>query len=392
MYDQAQDNSFTNEEIQQSIDVANNNLKKVMIPEQSDVDSYESAANDTDEESNIDEFDSKHDKYENFGGFNKDGNQKNKKLHRSKHSILEPKNIINKTIPILRNGFTSTTGRPLIVTEHTCAFDSIFNFYAVSFVDSELYATEIKESTDEFCMLVKLLFTGKEKAILNERNKLLKKYYNDKSFVNKISPNIIQINCESTFHYTFNAICMQNNSINSITVRKVCETCEYTSEYNGVHRYIATDAKVFDLSNIQNSLLPSIKTSKSTCHRCKKNLTTQYTPNKVIVIDTDNPDFENIAKYSGKSLYVPLPEMPISAITNQIVYSGILFELRGVIEHIIAAKHFVLYVKRKDGSWQIYDDLSKKGKKTNENRVVHVAALLYRQNGMMLLYYVHYSL
>lgn len=386
-YDQAYDNSFTNKEIQQSIDA--NNTKKTIISESDNSDednTNESAANDTDDDSNIDEFDSKHDKYENFGGLNKDGHQKNKKLHRNRYSILEPKNIINKAIPILPNGFTCTTGRPIIVTAHTCAFDSIFSFYAVSFVDSESCAADIKESSDEFCMLIKLFFTAKKNTILNERNQILKKYYNSKCFVNQISTKVIEINCESTFHYTFNSICNENSSINSITVEKVCEICENIDERESVnqHRYIPTDATVLDLSNLQDSLLPSRKPSKLLCQQCKKNLTTQYKPNKIIVIDTDNPDFKNIAKYSGKDLHVPLPNISISTITNQIIYADILFELRGIIEHRIQSKHFVLYVKRKDGSWQIYDDLfAEKPIKTNKNRVVHVAALLYRQKGIM---------
>lgn len=169
-------------------------------------------------------------------------------------------------------------------------------------------------------------------------------------------------------------------------MKKFCEICENIDKrVNGsYHIYIPCDATVFDLKNIQNYLLPSKIRSKSLCERCNKNFTTEYKPSKIIVIDSDNPDFRDITKHTGKNTHVALPKISISVITNEIVYADISFELRGIIEHRIQGKHFVVYVKRQNQSWELYDDLMTKPVRINKNRVVDVAAVLYRQKGIVL--------
>lgn len=129
-------------------------------------------------ENTIDEFDEKHDKFENFGGLNEDGPRKPRKLNRCQTSILNPLTGINQPVSILKNGHTSTVGRPVVVTIRTCAFDSILNLFAVAYADTPSFKETVDESetSNSLSQLIKMMFTEKEHKIYNERNRLLSKF------------------------------------------------------------------------------------------------------------------------------------------------------------------------------------------------------------------------
>lgn len=175
--------------------------------------------------SSIDNFDDKFNKYENCNGVNEDGPMKDRKMHRCQTSILNPQRGINQRVPCLQNGHTSTRGNPVKTSWHTCAFDALFQFYAVAYSDNPTFKSMIDKSLEpnSVCELTRLLFTERECNILNRRNNLLHKLYNDK--VKIITPKQLEIDCFSTVNHTFQKISQDEIELQKTRQLHTCKHC-----------------------------------------------------------------------------------------------------------------------------------------------------------------------
>lgn len=138
-------------------------------------------SSDKSDDESIDPFDGKLNKFEPFGGNNEDDPQKDKKLHRSKTSILGPVRGPNQKVPLLKNGHSSTSGIPKIESKYACGFDSVVFIYAVAYADYPSVGKEINRlaKPGSFEEVIEGLFVSKETAILNKRNDWLKRLYTD---------------------------------------------------------------------------------------------------------------------------------------------------------------------------------------------------------------------
>lgn len=319
----------------------------------------------------IDEFDSKHNKFENFGGLNEDGPVKPRKLNRCQTSILNPVQGVNQPIHILKNGHTSTNGRPVVVTVATCAFDAILNFYVVSYADSAPFKELVDDSEDmptSICQLIKLHYCEKEPKLYNTRNEFLQQYYDEEHFVKKISQLQIEINCQSTLDYTFTKMCQNDEFLHSVKQIEVCQKCDttYTVEFT---KYIPVNMKGFNITNIQPFIgnLPK-RQNRSKCEYCDIALDTTIQPNTIVLIETD-VQMENVTTPSRARL---------NEVSPVISFNNWQFKLRGVIglrkSH---TTHFFLFMKRKNGNWEKFDDLCPNDRSIPKE-AVDISALFYQ--------------
>lgn len=172
-----------------------------------------------------DSFDEKLDKFENFRGLGDETKKPGKRVKRCASSILNPVNNCKEKIPILSNGYSNPTGTPKIATENTCAFDSVSQIYAASYIDVQ--RINRYTPTHSFCDLLYTLFNdnGKRNAVYIKRNKLLHEYFRDETFMKKIAKNLVYINCECTFDYVFRKICDSNPFLSSLKQIRRCSDC-----------------------------------------------------------------------------------------------------------------------------------------------------------------------
>lgn len=69
----------------------------------------------------------------------------------------------------------------------------------------------------------------------------------------------------------------------------------------------------------------------------------------------------------------------LDEIQKQLLLETTTFKLFAVIEYVSAAKHFISHVQRKNGTWETYDDMSQKVKKTIQKHTMDVFMLFYKK-------------
>lgn len=320
---------------------------------------------DADNNAQIDEFDSKHNKFENFGGQNEDWPRRPKKINRCQSSILNPMQGVNRSVSILKNGHTSTTGRPVVVTKRTCAFDSVFNFYVVAYADVPGFKEMIDNQKSEICNLIKMMFNAKDNKIYNFRNNLLQNFYQDDMFKTKISDRQLEIDCNSTIDYIFGSFCEQDDIFYSIRINKVCNKCEFI-------RYVQCSVNMngFDIMNIQKSIGDVTDYRKNEkCDDCGSVLATLIQPSTMVLLETD-------LKFANELTSKPSKISKISDISPEITFYGWKFNLKRVICLWEKGGHFYTFVKRKNERWEKFDDLSPRDRSISQE-AIYVAALFY---------------
>lgn len=314
---------------------------------------------------------------ETFGGYNEDGPKKDKKLHRSRRTILDPIRCQNQTVPLIKNGHTSTIGIPRIASQYTCGFDSILFIYAVAYADYPSIENDINQSSKSgtFEELIKLLFVEKENIILNKRNVLLERLYNDTdaNFVKKITDRLIQINCECAFDFLNRKLNEISEMVYSVCEKKNCESCKSIQSQRFL-RFIPIIPELFDIHNIQSSI-QILTTTIEECSQCNTALKKERTLNKIIVVDIDNPVPDVIQL--REHMHVPLPLFSIDEVTQKISVDGEDFHLHAVLCHSEKVSHFYAKVKRPNGNWELYDDLLQSAKIVKTNEIDSMQALFF---------------
>lgn len=184
------------------------------------------------ESAQVYDFDEKFDKYENCDGVNEDGPHKPRKMHRCQSSILNACQGRDTNVPVMKNGHISTIGAPSIVISSTCAFDVLFDFYAVAYCDIPHIKTQIDLNTDadSVSTLIRNLFTDKETKLLNQRNILLRKLYDGSEHLKKVTSRQTTINCNSTLNYVFQKMGESEKVFNSACQYYSCHNCKWQDE------------------------------------------------------------------------------------------------------------------------------------------------------------------
>lgn len=222
------------------------------------------------------------------------------------------------------------------------------------------------------CELIRLLFTEKECNILNRRNNLLHKLYNDK--VKHFSPRMLEIDCFSTVNHIFQKICQNEVEFNSARQLHICVHCG--TEDIKYHQYVPVVSTQFDIKNVQ-MFIREIPFRKVTCKKCNSDVQVEINYNKIIYLETDVID-KSIEK--RKTPYSDTPAVPINQVTSSIELDGWKFNLGGVIGHRgggYGGSHFFLYAKRNNGNWERFDNLHAVDRRVNTNHPVEIIGLFY---------------
>lgn len=334
-----------------------------------------------------DSFDEKLNKVESWGGYNEDGVKKNKKLHRSKTTILEPIRRPNQKVPLLKNGHVSTSGKPRLSTVNTCLFDAIYSVNAVSYADYPSIEHEINEyaKPGTFEELIRLLFAAKENVILNKRNILLEHFYaDDSAFARNITKDLIEIDCECAFDYLHRKIFDASQSLYSLRELNVCFPCN-NKQNERFLRFMPLAGSSLDLKNLQQSIQP-LRATRQKC-KCGEPLSKQRKANNVITFDADGgiPDVNRIHDV----MHTKLPYCSIDELTQTVNVDGKEYHLYAVICYTYSPKHFYAKVKRPNGNWELYDDLARSVKQVKTHTKDYIQVIHYISGKIKLSRFVY---
>lgn len=317
----------------------------------------------------LDQYDSKLDKVESFMGYNEDGPQKDRKLHRSQTTILNPVLGPNQVVRMFPNSHISTVGIPRYVTENTCGFNALFSIYAVAYVDWPSFKSHINQSITpgSFEELIAFSFTEKESVLLNQRNLLLHALYKGTHLEKKVTNREIVIDCKCGFDFLnrkLNEICDQ---VHSVDESLFCVSCQ-SEKCQKLLRFLPIDDNNLNVGKIQSSLR-TMRPSQNTCEDCGSLLSKKWKANNIVVIDIDNPvAFTN---------NLPLPTVAIDSIAQKFTFDGEEYQLHAVLCYRDSDEHFYAKIRRQNGGWQRYDDLVRRATPARTRDVDTVSALFY---------------
>lgn len=291
----------------------------------------------------------------------KDKKFNNRRVKRSKTSILNVACKHPKSVHILKNGATSKSSKmnPTITTSLTCPFDSIFQILICVLSDYPSILLEIVKHTNEYGQLMQYCLEPKVNlTIINRmRNEILLKIMPEKAIS---VGNYKSIRCDTFIAPMFEKICNLCPPLNSVTMNYDCIFCGNSTVLKSFVRF---NLKDFDTNDIAKSIHP-LK-SEGKCPKCKKECKAQRQLNKIIAFDVDGQ----------------LSKIKICEIQKNFVIGNEKFALAGLIEAIPG--HFIAHSVRLDGEWQTYDDLQPaKPLKFVLQAERNCVLLLYRFNGL----------
>lgn len=285
--------------------------------------------------------------------------------NRCKSSILNAAKKFYSTIPILKNGFRDETHRKMIVTQHTCAFDTFFQTYLALYVDNVGFKALVDRSDGDFVNLIKLTMVAKEKKeVYCERNKLLLKYYNEDTdmkdrslYILADEEKLLHIDCFIGINQMFKLITGRQRELFSIKQTKACEVCGVIFEEKQME-YIPIDANKANLKNITPSIFGSELKSKLKCKNCDCYLKIIRKPSKIIVVDCENFRSSMTITTIDKETVITHLMFSLEDVAKTIMYSHTQYTLFAVIEG--TENHFITNILRGD-EWEAYDDLHPQG-------------------------------
>lgn len=116
-----------------------------------------------------------------------------------------------------------------------------------------------------------------------------------------------------------------------------------------------------DFKNLQDSIVDTLY-SNTSCKKCGQFLKIERTFNNIVALDVEATK-QTIKKAS------------IQDVTKTLLLGGDIYSLKGVVE--FQHNHFVLHVKRKDHSWECYDDLYDHTLRTDRNTPIFIVLLFF---------------
>lgn len=164
---------------------------------------------------------------------------------------------------------------------------------------------------------------------------------------------------------------LNNSNYHSVDEINVCEACDVEIGNRKKHNTVPIDLNVAGITDVQSCLKTTAKRSKTEkCPTCQKFLTVKRIPSRILFVDVEN-QFSFLEK----------PHIEFSKITQRIRYGRRNFSLKSVIEFIPNQKHFIAHIKRNDGNWETFDDLSHlvtRLIKANEATIIWVIFIVMR--------------
>lgn len=287
---------------------------------------------------------------------------------RSRHSILKRRCIsfICKSIHIFKNGHRTGRAKNPIVTENTCAFDSIVSVFACLYADyNDVFTTICNDTASSIINLIAKSFSVKKlgAAIYNKRNDLLHEIYSADRFRNNgnikvFDNNLTHIDCRITVGGLFEAICQRNEVLATLCQKGNCSYCDgRVSQYLP---FLAIDYNLFDMSNIQNSILDNSR--KVHCQVCDGHSAVNPKYNSIVAIEVLSLEEERIST-------------KISDISKEISINGDIYQLYAAIEY--ESNHFRAHVLRRNQEWQTFDNMKSHETCCETNKSILIDVIFY---------------
>lgn len=301
-------------------------------------------------QSTEDVHDSEHIEFENWRNKGKTKmNNTDKNPRRAAQSILSKVDLAvsHSDIPLLQNGQSTKN----IISENTCAFDSIYVVYAVAAADYNcLYVKNAPASKfSEFLSQVMQSFTVKERKIAYVlRNQIFESIFSDKYYgkSGNLTKNnkITHIDCHTGIAAFFSQLVRDGNEqIASSTLNAHCDVCEQMRTITRPLVPLSTNVnEKVPLTSIQ-SLIADKRPIH--CQMCHEAMRIEMKLNDVIAFEVEPTRNENTMLQN------------ISNVQTEITLSERSYTFFAAIEFKSAAKHFIVHVKRISGTWETYDDL-----------------------------------
>lgn len=161
------------------------------------------------------------------------GKSPSKATFKRAHNSILNFNQKFKSAPLLANGSRQSEGKGhIIVTTHTCAFDTIFSIYASAYLNVDHVRLNIDASNSDFSALIK--HTCSPGAPLNDttyklRTALLQKIFSSEHFYKgaiTADENVTYINCTAGIATFFSRLASNGNDVlNSSRISKSCKPC-----------------------------------------------------------------------------------------------------------------------------------------------------------------------
>lgn len=190
----------------------------------------------------------------------------------------------------------------------------------------------------------------------------------------------------------------------SICEKKNCESCDSVQNERNV-RFLPVIESIFDIRDIQSSIMP-ITTTNYKCNQCGSTLRKLRVPNKIIIVDVDNPvphveEIKKIERDKKKHeekkieekteeieesedegevqgpMHTPLPLFSIDDIAKTICVEGENFTLHAILRYDENIKHFYAKIRRPNGKWELYDDLNRTARTAKTDELDSIQALFF---------------
>lgn len=250
-----------------------------------------------------------------------------------------------KSILLLPNGFNSPVyraGEDSVQIINTCGFDSILQILLASMVDDPFYESiMILAKNDVSQFLVKLQEQTDLSLAVQIRDSFL--VYKGDSNLKEIEPRVFELNLFGSLSRIW------DHYYDSIHVGQYYFNCPcdpirtvpkhyFSIVDRGIHE---TDPELRQIrmnNYIGDKLNELMQTDKAKCPNCRS---------------------KNFRLELNDQLYIEIISLnsncTLKMFQNSLHFLGQKFRLAGVVDHKPA--HFIAYVRRIDGSWQIYDDI-----------------------------------
>lgn len=295
-----------------------------------------------------------------------------KRNRRAAQSILSKHDLtyFRHGIPLLENGQATKN----IVTERTCAFDSIYAIFAVAAIDYNCDYTSTTES--KFAQFLSETVMKNNKTLRKAyvlRNEILKSIFSNKCYEKSTNltsnKRMTHIDCHTGLGGFFSQLVRDGNEqLSSYTLAANCEHCQESKRIQRPLMPLRVNIQQpISLDDIQSMII--INDEHTTrCPKCQRKMAYNRELNKIVAFEVEPTKHEYTMPHN------------LSNIQDEIMLENKPYKLFGTVEFDAAAHHFIAHVKRKNDIWETYDDLhtEKAGRKFTNNA-----------KNIFMLFYVH---
>lgn len=275
-----------------------------------------------------------------------------KKIRRAAQSILSKHDLtyFRHGIPLLENGQTTKN----IVTERTCAFDSIYAIFAVAVIDYNC-VNIVSTKTSKFARFLSEIVLKNQKTQRTAyvlRNEILKSIFSKSCYKNSTNltsnKRMTHIDCHTGLGGFFSQLISDGNEqLSSYTLAANCEVCQ---ERKRIQRPLMPLSVNIEqpilLQDIQSMFINDEHTIR--CPKCQRKMSCNREFNQIVAFEVEPTKHEHTMPHN------------LSNIQDEIMLENKSYKLFGMIEFDAAAQHFIAHVKRKNDIWETYDDLDAK--------------------------------